>query len=58
MCEGVIMDAKVAWEELEEATNGAPTPLAALTYLSENADGWVATFARMACLVFIAEGRE
>jgi len=52
------MDAKVAWEELEEATNGAPTPLAALTYLSENADGWVATFARMACLVFIAEGRE
>lgn len=46
--------ARAAWDELEEATGGNITAENALLYLTDHADGWVAQFARMACLVVIA----
>ncbi len=48
------MDAKQAWEELEQQTGGNITAENALLYLVDHADGWVETFARMVTVVVAA----
>lgn len=49
------MDAKTAWGELEDETDGTPTAVDALAYLARNAEGWAKKFAHMAYLVAITK---